>query len=136
MPSRCATPMRGHGLAGAARPVEQRGDAAAVRQLLAELPAVEHLGREADVVDDLVELLLPVGRQHDVVEREDRLDALGEVRDAFGRDLLAGRDETAPRGIGAAEGQRPLRASRIACSKPSTCSGNWLAMAAAVSSDR
>ena len=53
MPSAEAIAMRGHGLAGAARAVEERGDATTVGQLLAELPVVQHLRRKADAVDDL-----------------------------------------------------------------------------------
>ena len=73
--------------------MKQRRHAAAVRQLLAELPSVENAVGEANVVDDLLELLLAVCRQHDVVEREHRLDALGEVRQALGGHLLAGGHE-------------------------------------------
>ena len=45
-------------------------------KLLAELPVVENAAGQANVVDDLMELLLAVLRQDDVVEGEDRLDAL------------------------------------------------------------
>ena len=42
---------------------------------------------EAHVVHDLAKLLLAIGWQHDIVEREHRLDTLGEVRQALGGQL-------------------------------------------------
>jgi hypothetical protein len=64
--------------------------APAIRQLIAELPTVEDSGREPDVVYYLDELSLLIDRQDNVIEVEDGIDAIGELRYALGRHLLAG----------------------------------------------
>ena len=88
-----------------ARAAEERGDAAAVRQLLAEPPGVHDLGRMADVRDDFGELRALIVRQHDVVQLEHGLDTPAEARKLRARPP-AGTRSRAPRSARAAAGLR------------------------------
>ncbi len=62
--------------------------------MLTEPPFVEHARRQSNVVHDLDELLFALGRQHDLVEVEHRLDPLGEMGQALRCHVLARADET------------------------------------------
>ena len=53
------------------------------------------------------ELFLPIGREHDVVEAEDRLDAICELGDAFGHHFLAGGSKARQFGIAGVVVLRP-----------------------------
>jgi hypothetical protein len=95
-----------HSLAGPAGSEEQRANAAAVGKLLAKLPPVIHLGRQAHMVDDFGELSLAVRGEHDVGDAEHRFDALCEVRQALDRQLPARRGESLERPFTVAVGRR------------------------------
>src|SRR4029077_3078902 len=71
---------RCHRLARSTGTKKERGDAPAIRKLIAKLPSVEHARRETNVVNNFIQLLLSVLREDHLVETEHWFKSVDEVR--------------------------------------------------------
>ena len=87
----------GHGLTGAGRPAEQRGDPLALRHHAVESPLPHDAVTVGDAQAEFVQLRGYVRGQHDVVPAVDRLDLPGQRRQR-GSGLPARRGEELPDG--------------------------------------